>query len=117
MEQDLAAASRRVYTPDDVDRFAEKYRVWGTWGDEDELGAMNRITAARVLGALHAVRRGAVFSLSLPMDRQGPQTGHHPRTNPQHVMLRTPNERFEMAEGRQSGSDDAVYLPLQSSTQ
>lgn len=114
---DAVAASRRTYTPDDVDRLAEQYREWGTWGDDDELGSMNRITPDRLVQAMHEVRRGAVFSLSLPMDRSGPQTGHHPRTNPQHVMLRTPNERFQMAEGRQSGSDDAVYLPLQSSTQ
>ncbi len=44
---------------------------WGRWGADDERGALNLITSAAILGAAAAVRRGRVYSLSLPIDPDG----------------------------------------------
>ncbi len=41
---------------------------WGRWGAEDELGALNRLTADRVAAAARLVRSGVVVSLSLPLN-------------------------------------------------
>jgi kynurenine formamidase len=42
-------------------------RNWGRWGAQDELGALNLITPARVAEAAGLVRSGVVVSLSLPL--------------------------------------------------
>jgi kynurenine formamidase len=42
--------------------------IWGLFGDDDEIGALNLLTAARVEEAARAVRRGAVFSLDYPIN-------------------------------------------------
>jgi kynurenine formamidase len=102
-----------------VRELAERYSNWGRWGDEDEIGALNLITPERVRAAAALVRRGAVFSLAIPLDANGPQTGHVGRTNPLHVMLQ---DGGDIASGAQAHTmmewtDDAMYLPLQSSTQ
>jgi kynurenine formamidase len=58
----------------DVDVTAEEFaalfnsvRSWGRWGAEDELGALNLLTPARVTAATRLVQRGVVVSLSLPL--------------------------------------------------
>jgi kynurenine formamidase len=43
-------------------------KTWGRWGDEDELGALNLLTAERVAAAARLVRSGVVVSLSLPLN-------------------------------------------------
>ncbi|GGL40221.1 cyclase [Nocardia jinanensis] len=60
-----------------------------------------------------------MFSLALPLDRLGPMRGGGPRVNPQHVMLRTPHDPIPGRDddGLQRAADDAVYMPLQCSTQ
>lgn len=108
---------RRSHDRASVEALAERYRTWGRWGADDELGAANYVTPERVIAATACVRRGAVFSLALPMDRSGPQTGQTARVNPQHVMLRTPQDPLGYGEDVQRATDDAVYMPLQSSTQ
>lgn len=42
--------------------------AWGIFGDEDELGTLNHLTAERVRGAAGLVRSGEVFNLDLPLD-------------------------------------------------
>lgn len=44
---------------------------WGRWGTDDERGALNLIDAAAVLGAARTVRAGKVYSLALPIQREG----------------------------------------------
>lgn len=39
---------------------------WGLWGEDDELGALNLVTPARVLAALAQVTQGRVISLAQP---------------------------------------------------
>ena len=42
--------------------------VWGLFGDDDEIGALNLLTPERVRRAATSVRRGAVFSLDYPIN-------------------------------------------------
>lgn len=99
---------------------ASKYRNWGKWGPDDELGCMNYVTPQKVREAAALVRKGRVFSLALPLDSTGPMNGAFGRTNPIHVMLQ---DGGDVASGAQDHlatlryTDDAVYLVLQCSTQ
>ena len=65
---------------------AARYRNWGKWGPDDELGSMNFVNADKVKQAAALVRRGQVFSLALPLDasrthdrcvRTGQPDSHH----------------------------------------
>ena len=97
---------------------ADQVRNWGRWGDDDEIGTLNLITAEKRRDAATLVRRGAVFSLALPLGSGGPQRGSL-RSNPMHVMTRTGRDP-ESINGLGDGSqytDDMVVLYLQSSTQ
>lgn len=112
--------SRRAHDIASVRALAERYRTWGNWGPDDELGAMNYLTPDKVVKAASLIRRGAVFSLALPMDHEGPQKGAFGRVNPQHIMLLSGADimagiQDHLPETRVT--DDAVYMPLQSSTQ
>ena len=44
---------------------------WGEFGDDDQHGRMNLLTAERRLRAMNEVRTGEVFCLSHPIDRPG----------------------------------------------
>ena len=110
---------RRTLRRADVEVYARRHRNWGQWGPDDELGSANYLTAERVAAAAQEIRRGTVFSLALPMDNNGPMKGVNGRVNPQHVMLRTGGD--VLATPGETGdirvTDDAVYMPLQASTQ
>jgi kynurenine formamidase len=45
--------------------------TWGDWGDDDELGRINLITAEKVLEGVREVQAGKSFCLSLPLDFPG----------------------------------------------
>lgn len=103
----------------ETNRLARQYRNWGKWGDDDEAGAVNYITPAAIVAAAGLVREGKVFSLALPLDDEGPQTGAYGRVNPIHTMLQ---DGGDIAVGAQDHmlnryTDDAIYMPLQCSTQ
>jgi len=110
---------RRAVSRDDLDAVAARYRTWGHWGPDDELGAANHVTPERVAAAAAEIRRGRGFSLALPMDNTGPMKGVNGRVNPQHLMLRDGGDM--LADPQETGdirvTDDAVYFPLQASTQ
>jgi kynurenine formamidase len=103
-----------------VKALAERYRNWGKWGPDDQLGTINYITEQKVTEAAGLVRKGRVFSLALPLDASGPMTGAYGRVNPVHVMLQ---DGGDIASGAQDHfpalryTDDAVYLVLQCATQ
>ena len=44
---------------------------WGRWGDDDQRGALNLVTPEAVLDAARACRTGKVYSLALPIQREG----------------------------------------------
>ena len=51
---------------------APKGSAWGLFGDDDQLGCLNLITAEKTAEAAGLVRKGAVFSLNLRLDRPSP---------------------------------------------
>lgn len=105
---------------DTVRELSARYNNWGRWGADDEKGALNLVTPERVRAAAGLVRKGRVFSLALPLDQDGPQTGSFGRYNPLHHMIWdggdiTNGAQDHLAEIRYT--DDAAYIILQSSTQ
>src|SRR5438445_5427846 len=46
---------------------------WGRWGDSDELGTLNLMTPERIVAAARLVKRGKIYSLSVPLEKDGPQ--------------------------------------------
>jgi kynurenine formamidase len=103
-----------------IDEAATLYRNWGRWGDDDVLGTLNFIDAAKRVEAARLVRAGKTFSLAQSFDGEGPQNGWRGRVNPVHLMTDT---GLAAAAGIQGfphgigGADDAVFMPLQASTQ
>ena len=69
---------------------SEKLSNWGRWGKDDQIGTLNHIRPEDVVRAAGLIRRGKVFALGIPLDRNGPQTGlFGGRFNPIHQMLAT----------------------------
>ncbi len=103
-----------------VRELAKKYRNWGRWGASDELGTLNYITPEKIVAAAALVRRGKVFSLAIPFDSSGPQSGVGGRSNPIHFMLQDGGDILSGAQDFIPGlryCDDAVTMPLQCATQ
>lgn len=98
-----------------------RYRNWGRWGPDDEIGTANLIGPETVSRAVGLVRHGTVYPLALPLDRHGPQTGKGltGRSNIQHYMARDGGDIAAAAgdEPRFDGTDDLVQLYLQAGTQ
>jgi len=46
--------------------------AWGLFGDDDQLGTLNLLTAERVVEAAKLVRKGAVFPMNLSIDQPDP---------------------------------------------
>jgi kynurenine formamidase len=98
---------------------AKRYSNWNRWGADDGVGTVNFLDEQARVAAAALVRRGRSFSLSLPFDENGPQFGWKRRVNPVHTMLSTgmdTAERMGLPHGL-SVADDAVFMPLQCSTQ
>jgi kynurenine formamidase len=60
--------------------------AWGVFGDDDELGTLNHLTAERVLAASNSVRSGLVISLNLPLAEFDPPIIAH-RGAPRHEVF------------------------------
>jgi len=87
---------------------------WGRWGDDDERGTVNLITAERLVAAAALVRQGKVFDLGIPFDEAGPQPGGG-RINPVHLMSQTGDT--QVFPGGFRYADDYIFMPLQGATQ
>lgn len=97
-----------------------KCRNWGKWGPEDELGTLNYITPQTIVRAVQSVKRGATFSLAIPLDSAGPQINQPRRFNPIHRMILTGPDFTTGAFKRPGGvgfADDMVIMALQCATQ
>src|SRR5262249_13817772 len=58
------AASPREITTADIERWMTELSNWGRWGKEDQLGAINLITAAKSRQAAALVKEGITVSLA-----------------------------------------------------
>jgi kynurenine formamidase len=126
--------TENVPVPEELRAAARSVSNWGRWGPDDELGTLNHITPAAIVAAATLVRRGAVFSLSVPFDAMGPQGAHGSRRNPIHLMsldggdqdlterLGEPAGEAEQQvsalwRGPMRFNDDYIMMPLQAATQ
>lgn len=108
------------FSMDDVKALADKYKNWGRWGDDDQLGTLNYITPQKIVDASGLVKQGKVASLAIPFDDNGPQTGAFGRFNPIHFMLQDGGDVSIGAQDHLPNiqyTDDAVTMPLQCATQ
>lgn len=87
---------------------------WGRWGPDDQIGTLNLVQPRHVQAAAGEVRSGKVFQLSIPVGKDGPQSGIGGRNNPVHLMSMQHSD-FE-PHGLQV-ADDWIIMPLQSGTQ
>src|SRR5262249_46582876 len=109
---------------DDLRHAAEKYKNWGKWGSDDEIGTLNYTQPEDIVAAAKLVKKGKVISLALNFDNGGPQTGKtsYPalgRINPLHTMLRTGTDAYAGVLDKRGirAADDTVVMPLQCGTQ
>ena len=116
-------AGRKI-TRQDLREAAEKYKNWGKWGSDDEIGTLNYATPEDIVAAARLVRQGKVISLALNFDHTGPQgaKSKYPslgRINPLHVMLRTGTDAYSGVLDHRGirAADDLVVMPLQCGTQ
>lgn len=117
MSSDVEKAAPNI---DTVLELARRHCAWNRWGPDDELGAANYVTAEAIVAAAGLVRKGKVFSLALPLDSSGPQTGSFGRVNPIHVMLQDGGDVVSGAQDHLPAlryTDDAIFMPLQCATQ
>ena len=116
--------ARKKLTRQDLAEAAEKYRNWGKWGTDDEIGTLNYTSPEDIVAAARLVKKGKVISLALNYDEKGPQgaKSNYPalgRINPLHVMLRTGTDAYSDVLDKRGirAADDMVVLPLQCGTQ
>jgi kynurenine formamidase len=95
---------------------APRVSNWGRWGDDDERGALNRITPEATLRGLAAVRTGVPISLGLPLrSGQGPVAERRPSV--QHFMVRDGGDYAAGLGERGFGfADDTLVLPTGATT-
>ncbi|MDT5009497.1 MAG: hypothetical protein QOH57_1114 [Mycobacterium sp.] len=121
----------------DFQRVADDVRNWGRWGDADELGTLNFITAEKVANAAGLVKHGKVFPLGVDFGASGPQGAFGFRQNPLHVMTIDGGDASSLGEygpgwaknptaeqlseywttGPMRFNDDIIIMPLQAATQ
>ncbi len=110
----------------DVLAFSKELSNWGRWGAEDQIGTVNLITPAKVREGAASVRSGKQFSLAVPFDQKGPQTGLTQRFNPMLFMTRDGGDIASGAirrlpryacECHSRFTDDVWILPSQAGTQ
>src|ERR671910_1043009 len=116
--------TERKLTRDDLRKAADKYKNWGRWGPNDEIGTLNHTTAEDIVAAARLVKKGKVISLALNFDQHGPQgaKSKYPamgRINPVHTMLRTGTDAYSGVLDHRGirAADDMVVMPLQCGTQ
>jgi len=90
---------------------------WGRWGETDERGTANYVTPKLLTAAAGLVRRGKVYSLSLPIQSQAVPVAPR-RGPPQHFMILDGGD-YAAGLTRKSGfqaSDDYLALYTHGST-
>src|SRR5262249_19821479 len=116
--------AKRKLTRQELSEAAEKYKNWGKWGPDDEIGTLNYTSPEDIVAAARLGKKGKVISLALNYDEKGPQgaKSNYPalgRINPLHVMLRTGTDAYAGVLDKRGirASDDMIVMPLQCGTQ
>jgi kynurenine formamidase len=102
-----------------IDKATKELSNWGRWGKDDQIGTLNFVTPKDIVEAARLIKKGKAFSLGIPLDANGPQTGlFGGRFNPIHQMLATGTDAIA---GRQDWNriryaDDTLNLCVQGAT-
>jgi kynurenine formamidase len=99
---------------EDFRTVGQRVRSWGRWGDDDERGTVNLLTADHVVAAAGLIRSGRVFELGIAIDANTPQPGDL-RTRPMVLMAETGDDQD--LPGGFHFADDYVFMALQAATQ
>jgi kynurenine formamidase len=101
--------------------------TWGNWGDDDQRGRMNLVTAERRLQAAAEIKEGTCFCLSMPLDMPGGNAVNPKRYPPKFGTVFHPPDSdhpyYNMdwnalqAGNMDVSSDESVTLHSQYSTQ
>ncbi|GAA5154024.1 cyclase family protein [Amycolatopsis dongchuanensis] len=90
---------------------------WGEFGEDDQLGRLNLITAERRRAAVAEVREGIAFPLSLPLDFPKGEYAHGPRRPPELASTPLGHNNHFLPGVDDVVSDDFATIYLQYSTQ
>jgi kynurenine formamidase len=82
----LPGQPRPALTRQDFEQWMKDLSNWGRWGKEDEMGAVNLITAAKRKQAAGLVKEGASYSLARDAEKEKADDNPVPF---EHKMLRT----------------------------
>src|SRR5919106_1026469 len=93
-------AGRPMPTRDDVLAYFDSLSNWGRWGDDDELGTLNLISAAKRIAATQLVRVGRTVSCAW-------EIGGKPVAD----MPFGPPSRFMVATGQGLKDEHRVTVP------
>ena len=93
----------------------ERIGNWGRWGAEDERGTLNLITGEVVLGATRTCRTGKVYSLALPIERQGP-VGSYRNPPLRLTMINQPDSQMWADRGADRLGVNEDFLAMSSHT-
>ena len=114
-----------------LQKYIDQCSNWGRWGADDELGAVNLITEAKVREGVSLVKYGKSIPLTMAYDNHGPQRGaaslggrnnptlYQTMTGPGYLMG---EQDFLPPHHKCSGHgvgfyDDILMMPTQSGTQ
>lgn len=116
VRQPVQPATDPMALPDQLQRLAARVSNWGRWGVDDQRGTLNLIDETARLRGIAAVRSGRAFSLAIPFDEDGPQSGAiRGRDNPTRTMLMV-NTSFTGDPSDFCTSDDRVVMGVQAGT-
>ncbi|HNG24058.1 MAG TPA: cyclase family protein [Microthrixaceae bacterium] len=96
--------------PDEIATLAAEVSNWGRWGDDDELGCGNLLSAESTRRGTDAVRDGRRISLAAELKADGIQVGQPARRYNPILTVTSLNERDKFAPGIWEGTDDLVTM-------
>ena len=102
--------------PPELKELAKRLSNRGRWGADDQRVTLNFITPEAVRRGVAAVRRGVTFSLAIPFDEDGPQTGAIPGRINQRRTMTAVNAAFTGDPGDFTTSDDTFEMGAQAAT-
>jgi kynurenine formamidase len=92
-----------------------RLRNWGRWGEDDQRGTLNLITADRVAAAGRLIRSGKTLALGRVLGGVDRDSAVSRRRQPIHLMSLTPGD-VTLPDGA-TFADDFIIMPLQCGTQ
>ncbi|HMR96542.1 MAG TPA: cyclase family protein [Microthrixaceae bacterium] len=96
--------------PDEIATLAAEVSNWGRWGDDDEIGCGNLLSAESTRRGTAAVRDGRRISLAAELKADGIQVGQPARRYNPILTVTSLNERDKYAPGIWEGTDDLVTM-------